>query len=351
MGVKRLKLITLLDRAIERLVECRNDNYVVRANLQIEEINVICDAATRVFKSQPMLLRIQSPVVVAGDIHGQFNDLLRIFELNGQPEKGQRYLFLGDYVDRGPQSIEVVCLLLAYKIKYPHDFYLIRGNHEERDLNDTYGFKDECEMFYSTKLWRAFNRVFDYMPMAAVVNEQVFCTHGGIGPGLETLSQISAIRRPHRGSSNGVACDLMWADPDPGTKTWKRNAARNVSYMFGKDQVNDFLFTNKLKFMCRAHEQPEEKGFSWPFFPELTVLTIFSAPGYEGTKADGAVVRLSANCGTTIKTLPYITTQENVLPMDENDPDDDERDDVSRTSRESRRDHYHHHHHGHSHHN
>lgn len=159
MGVKKLKLITLLDRIIERLLECRNDKYVVRADLHISEINVLCDAALRVLKSQPMLLRINSPIVVAGDIHGQYNDLLRIFQQNGRPEKGQRYLFLGDYVDRGPQSIEVVCLLFAYKIKYPHDFYLIRGNHEERDLNDTYGFKEECEMFYSTRLWRNFNRV------------------------------------------------------------------------------------------------------------------------------------------------------------------------------------------------
>lgn len=339
MGVKKLKLINLLDRAIERLLVCRNDNVVVRADLHVSEINVICDAATRVLKSQPMLLHIEKPMVIAGDIHGQYNDLLRIFEQNGRPEKGQRYLFLGDYVDRGSQSIEVLCLLLAYKIKFPHDFFIIRGNHEERELNESYGFKEECEMFYSAKLWKTFNRVFDYMPMAAVIDNEVFCTHGGIGPGLETLSQISSIRRPHRGACNGVACDLMWADPDPSTTTWKKNSARNVSYMFGKNQVKDFLLTNNLKFICRAHEQPETKGFAYPFFPDTTVLTIFSAPGYEGTNADGAVVHLTLDGALAIKTLTYTKTPENIISMDEDYDHYDDRDDDSprRSSKASRK--------------
>ena len=160
MGFKKLKLVSLLDNLIQRLWQCRNDDHVVRvANFTFQEAQILCNAAIGVLKSQPMLVRLKAPVVIAGDVHGQFNDVLRMFEENGRPEKGQRYLFLGDYVDRGPQSVECICLLLAYKIKYPNDFYLIRGNHEERQLNSLYGFLEECQTHHSQKLWNMLNRV------------------------------------------------------------------------------------------------------------------------------------------------------------------------------------------------
>ncbi|GAU88588.1 hypothetical protein RvY_01261 [Ramazzottius varieornatus] len=322
MGLKKLKLVSLLDNLIQRLWQCRNDDHVVRiTNFTYQEAQILCNAAIGVLKSQPMLLRLKAPVVIAGDVHGQFNDVLRMFEENGRPEKGQRYLFLGDYVDRGPQSVECMCLLLAYKIKYPHDFYLIRGNHEERQLNSLYGFLEECQAHHSLKLWDMLNRVFDYLPMGGVVSNKVFCAHGGIGPNLDNLSQIDAIRRPNKGTAGkGVACDLMWADPDPNTSVWRRNEARNVSYMYGKNQVHDFLLKNNLKFICRAHEQPDSEGYAYPFYPDTTVLTIFSAPGYENSGSDGAVVHLDAECVPTIKTLQYIKTQSREAPHKGNQP-------------------------------
>ncbi|XP_055338967.1 uncharacterized protein LOC129588660 [Paramacrobiotus metropolitanus] len=305
-----------LDRIIERLLKCRNDDFVVRAHLDPNEINSLCNVATRVFRSQPVLLRISSPLCIAGDIHGQYNDLLRLFEQNGRPEDGQRYLFLGDYVDRGAQSIETICLLLAYKIKFPHDFYLIRGNHEERALNKYYGFRDECVAYYGAKMWSTFNRVFDWMPLAAVVCRKIFCAHGGIGPTLDDLAQIDNISRPHRSSSRGVACDLLWADPDPMAYSWKKNVQRNVSYVYGRNQVHEFLQGNNLQSIVRAHEQPADRGFSYPFFPDTSVLTIFSAPGYEGSTTDGAVVRLDKDCVPTIRTLRYLNKHPEIVDRD-----------------------------------
>ena len=99
----------------------------------------------RSFIKQPILLELAAPLVICGDLHGQFEDLLRVFEMTGDPSC-INYMFLGDYVDRGKDGIETICLLFAYKIKYPERFFLLRGNHESASINRIYGFYDECKM-------------------------------------------------------------------------------------------------------------------------------------------------------------------------------------------------------------
>uniref|UniRef100_A0A7N2M6W8 Serine/threonine-protein phosphatase n=1 Tax=Quercus lobata TaxID=97700 RepID=A0A7N2M6W8_QUELO len=213
----------------------------------------------------------------SSDIHGQFPDLLRLFEYGGFPPHAN-YLFLGDYVDRGKQSIETICLLLAYKIKYPDNFFLLRGNHECASINRIYGFYDECKRRFSVRLWKIFTESFNCLPVAAVIDEKILCMHGGLSPEMERLDQIRAIERPVDVPDQGLLCDLLWADPDRDIKGWGEND-RGVSYTFGADKVTEFLKKHDLDLICRAHQVVED---GYEFFAERQLVTIFSAPNYCG---------------------------------------------------------------------
>jgi serine/threonine-protein phosphatase PP1 catalytic subunit len=142
-------------------------------------------------------------ILFIGDIHGQYYDLLRLFEYGGYPPEAN-YLFLGDYVDRGKQSLETICLLLAYKIKYPENFFLTRGNHECSSINRLYGFYDECKRRYSVKLWKTFTDCFNTLPITASVDDRILCMHGGLSPELESLEQLKIIHRPTDIPEHGI---------------------------------------------------------------------------------------------------------------------------------------------------
>lgn len=188
----------------------------------------------------------------SGDIHGQYLDLLRLFEYGGFPPDSN-YLFLGDYVDRGKQSIETICLLLSYKIKYPENFFLLRGNHECASINRIYGFYDECKRRFNVRLWKVFTDCFNCLPVAAVIDDKIICMHGGLSPDMESLNQIKGIERPLDVPDQGLLCDLLWADPDSEIRGWGEND-RGVSYTFGPDTVTDFLKKHDLDLICRAHQ-------------------------------------------------------------------------------------------------
>jgi serine/threonine-protein phosphatase PP1 catalytic subunit len=212
----------------------------------------IIRACRDVFMSQPMLLEVSAPVNICGDTHGQYADLLHIFDKGGFPPDAN-YLFLGDYVDRAKQSIEVIILCMCYKLKYPENFFLLRGNHECAQLNRVYGFYDECKRKYSVKLWRIFAEAFNWMPVAAIVSQRIFCTHGGLSPDLVDMNQILEIERPTDVPDEGLLCDLLWSDPEPGILGWGYNV-RGVSYTFGYDIIGKFLKSHDLDLVCRAHQ-------------------------------------------------------------------------------------------------
>ncbi|GAB2303246.1 hypothetical protein Dimus_037241 [Dionaea muscipula] len=266
-----------VDHMIERLLEggriCRGKKFQISES----EIRQLCAEAKEIFISQPMLLELQAPINICGDIHGQYPDLLRLFECGGFPPTAN-YLFLGDYVDRGRQSIETICLLFAYKVRYPENFFLLRGNHECASINRIYGFYDECKRRYSIRLWKAFTDCFNCLPVAAVVDDKIICMHGGLSPALQNLDQIRTMQRPVDVPDQGLLCDLLWSDPDREIKGWGESD-RGVSFTFGADRVADFLKKHQLDLICRAHQVVED---GYEFFADRQLVTIFSAPNYCG---------------------------------------------------------------------
>ncbi|VDO95475.1 unnamed protein product [Soboliphyme baturini] len=239
------------------------------------EIRYILKRAIRILKNEPTMLELEAPIVICGDVHGQYNDLIRMFQYGGWPPEKQ-YLFLGDYVDRGPQSIETICHLLLYKVMFPKRISLLRGNHECRPVNVVYGFMQECKNRYSVELFDRFQEVFSWLPICALVSQKLLCMHGGISPHLASLDQIKAIGRPLDVPRSGLICDLLWSDPDPEISGWKPSH-RGASYLFGSDTVLQCCNRLKIDLVVRAH-QVVPKGFE--FFAQNHLVTIFSAPNY-----------------------------------------------------------------------
>lgn len=242
-----------------------------------KEIQIICSKAREIFLKQPSLLKLSAPVKVVGDIHGQFNDLLRILKLSGLPPNSN-YLFLGDYVDRGKQSLETVLLLLCFKIKYPENVFMLRGNHESANISKIYGFYDECKRRLNLKCWKYFIDVFNTLPLAATINDKIFCVHGGLSPNLRSMDQITDIQRPTDIPEDGLLADLLWSDPDKNTQEWD-DSDRGVSYVFGPKVVDAFVKRFKFDLIIRGHMVVED---GYEFFARKKLVTIFSAPNYCG---------------------------------------------------------------------
>ncbi|KAL5626734.1 hypothetical protein FOBRF1_001077 [Fusarium oxysporum] len=266
-----------LDSIIDRLLEVRGSRPGKQVQLLEAEIRYLCTKAREIFISQPILLELEAPIKICGDIHGQYYDLLRLFEYGGFPPEAN-YLFLGDYVDRGKQSLETICLLLAYKIKYPENFFILRGNHECASINRIYGFYDECKRRYNIKLWKTFTDCFNCLPIAAIIDEKIFTMHGGLSPDLNSMEQIRRVMRPTDIPDCGLLCDLLWSDPDKDITGWSEND-RGVSFTFGPDVVSRFLQKHDMDLICRAHQVVED---GYEFFSKRQLVTLFSAPNYCG---------------------------------------------------------------------
>ncbi|XP_075214860.1 serine/threonine-protein phosphatase alpha-3 isoform-like [Lycorma delicatula] len=263
------------------------------------EVRSLCIKSREILMSQPSLIELKIPVKIFGDIHGQYYDLLRWFDGIGYPPEAN-FLFLGDYVDRGNNSLETICLLLAYKIKYPEKVFLLRGNHECAFINRIYGFYDDCKRRYNTKIWKTFTDTFNCLPVAALIENKIFCCHGGLSPELNNFDQIRKLKRPLEIPDYGLVCDLLWADPCKMTSGWSQNE-RGISYSFGRDVVAKFLEKHQLDLICRAHQVVED---GYEFFANKKLVTLFSAPNYCGEfENDGGVVDIDETFLCSFKTL------------------------------------------------
>nr|ADJ96629.1 serine/threonine phosphatase 1 [Haemonchus contortus] len=242
------------------------------------DIMEILGKAREMFLSQPSMVELDSPVKICGDTHGQYIDLLRLFNKGGFPPLSN-YLFLGDYVDRGKQNLEVILLMIAYKLRFPKNFFLLRGNHECANVNRAYGFYEECNRRYqSQRMWQAFQDVFCVMPLTALVSDKILCMHGGLSPHLQSLDQLRNITRPTDALGATLEMDLLWTDPVIGLNGFQANI-RGASYGFGPDILAKYCQLLNIDLVARAHQVVQD---GYEFFGGRKLVTIFSAPHYCG---------------------------------------------------------------------
>lgn len=306
-----------------------NDNNNNSSDMLPEEtIYQLCQLAQDLLIQEPNIAHIDTPVTICGDIHGQLHDLLNLFTLNDTSIVGNeainnsgdsnykngingdgndnennnnnsnrskakqipdvpnfhesirntRYIFLGDFVDRGFYSLETFLLLICLKIRYPDRIILVRGNHETRQITKVYGFYDEILRKYGNcNVWRYCCEVFDYIPLGCLINNgEIFCLHGGLSPNIQSLNEIKYLDRKQEVPHMGLMCDLLWSDPDENVDSWSLSP-RGAGYLFGQNEVEKFTHLNGLSLIARAHQLVME-GYKEMFDKKL--VTVWSAPNY-----------------------------------------------------------------------
>jgi protein phosphatase len=260
------------------------------------------------------VLEIEPPVIVVGDLHGNIFDLLRILLLTSGPPAHQ-YVFLGDYVDRGEYSIEVVTLLFALLLEHPEHIFLIRGNHEFASINAAYGFRAELDAAYpedADALFDAFNNAFNYLPIAALIGRDILCVHGGISPNVASMAQLQALPRPCATYDDKALADILWSDPSYETRDYERNERGN-GVLFGVGAVVRFLSQLKIRHIIRAHECVK-KGVD--VFADGAVYTVFSCSNYRDAGGNWlGLIRVTDQARIRTESHPPVTQipRKNVL--------------------------------------
>lgn len=266
-------------------------------------IKLICKKSIEIIKQDPTLLQVKAPVNIVGSIHGNFQDALKYVELGGNPAE-KRYLFLGNYVDKGENSIETLLLVLCLKILYPANVFLLRGDHETEENSFIYGFHDECIAFYDEEIWNNFVEVFSYLPLAAVISQKIFCVNGGISQQMKTPSIIKDIKRPIKEIKEGsLIFDLLTSNPDPEINNYQISSVdhdyNNYDSItdFGSEAVDSFLNNNDYDLIVRSHQVVPD-GYEFPFYPKPTLVTVFSASNYNDYENNGAMLAINEklNC-------------------------------------------------------
>nr|CAD7600204.1 unnamed protein product [Timema genevievae] len=285
-----------IDKWIDIAKECK---YLPENDLK-KLCDMVCDLLLEESNIQP----VSTPVTVCGDIHGQFYDLEELFR-NGGPVPDTNYIFMGDFVDRGYYSLETFTRLLTLKAKWSDRITLLRGNHESRQITQVYGFYDECQNKYgNANAWKYCCGVFDLLTVAALIDEQVLCVHGGLSPDIRTLDHIRIIERNQEIPHKGAFCDLVWSDPED-VETWAVSP-RGAGWLFGAKVTHEFLQINSLNLICRAHQLVHE-GYKYMFDDKL--VTVWSAPNY------------CYRCGNIASILEFTSTEQKEAKLFQAVPD------------------------------
>ncbi|XP_951856.1 serine/threonine protein phosphatase pp2a catalytic subunit, putative [Theileria annulata] len=260
------------------------------------EVVKLCEKAKEILIDESNILFIKAPVTVVGDIHGQLYDLKELFRIAGSAPN-TNFLFLGDYVDRGYYSVESVILIVSLKVRYKHRVFIIRGNHECRQITQVYGFYDECLRKYGNSyIWKCFTDLFDFLPLAALIENKIFCPHAGLSPSIDSLDHIRKLDRIQEIPHEGAMCDLLWSDPEE--RTGWGLSPRGAGFTFGYDITKAFNQNNGLDLIARAHQLTME-GYQWS--QDKNVVTIFSAPNYcYRCGNQGAILEIDENLNFTL---------------------------------------------------
>ncbi|TYI10141.1 hypothetical protein ES332_A09G121300v1 [Gossypium tomentosum] len=298
---RQMSINSVPKKVIAHLLKPRGWKPPVRRQffLDCNEIADLCENAEKIFAAEPTVLQLKAPIKIFGDLHGQFGDLMRLFDEYGAPSTAGDiayidYLFLGDYVDRGQHSLETITLLLALKVEYPHNVHLIRGNHEAADINALFGFRIECIERMGERdgiwAWHRINRLFNWLPLAALIEKKIICMHGGIGRSINHVEQIENLQRPITMEAGSIVLmDLLWSDPteNDSVEGLRPNARGPGLVTFGPDRVMEFCNNNDLQLIVRAHECVMD-GFER--FAQGHLITLFSATNYCGTANNAGAI-------------------------------------------------------------
>lgn len=282
----------------------------------VQELNDLLLDVIDLLKSEETLAVLEAPILVVGDLHGQYADLIRILHIDPEtmdsrfdkaPYATTNYLFLGDYVDRGVESMQILVLLFSLKILYGN-VTLLRGNHETPTINSSYGFRDEILDRFGEKhgeqLWRLFNEVFTWLPVTAVISERIVCMHGGLSPDLHSLNDIKNLKRPLCDLTNPkFLLDLLWSDAIPKRSKhyhskkpiYRHNKTREMSFEYNKVAIKEKCKELDVDLVLRGHQLKNE-GFE---IYSKQFMTVFSCPNYADNKQnDGSVCYVT--CGGEI---------------------------------------------------
>ncbi|KAJ1950826.1 Palmitoyl-protein thioesterase 1, partial [Linderina pennispora] len=315
-GQKDEEMVEIDEEYVDlQFVEAITEWFRDRKTLPVRYMYVLVLQAEKLFRQLPSLVDVAIPegseITVCGDVHGQYYDVLNIFQLNGPPTPTHMYLFNGDFVDRGSFSVEVIMLFLSYKLLYPNTFFLNRGNHESIDMNQLYGFEGEVKHKYPVhgkRLFGLFQETFEAMPIAHLIQEKVFVVHGGLysretarnsaqadGDGVVRLQELRELDRFHQPKNSGLLCESLWSDPQK--ETGRRPNPRGVAIKYGPDVTNAFCKTNNISMVIRSHEQMDE---GYEIAHDGKMVTVFSAPNYcDSCNNKGAYIRITPSLETT----------------------------------------------------